>query len=170
PILIRAAGRQADILLKFCKSSGLYRRAIGVDGAPTGNAGDEVARSYDQCFVILGLSTWNRLSPSARQEAAIEDCWQALSTTLTDPQTGLLLEDDTVTDPAAPDAPPRSQNPHMHLYEACLQSYEMTGNALWLERATHLRNLSLRHFFDDDTDSLAEFISPDLSALAGLTG
>ncbi|RJE78603.1 hypothetical protein, partial [Paracoccus sp. JM45] len=36
PILIRAAGRQADILLKFCKSSGLYRRAIGVDGAPTG--------------------------------------------------------------------------------------------------------------------------------------
>jgi len=170
PALVRAARRQAAILPKFRKGPGLYRRAVNAEGDPTGMPADEVARSYDQCFIILGLATWNKLSPSAENQAEIDACWQALSTTLTDPETGLLLEDDTVTDPAAPDAPPRSQNPHMHLYEACLQSYEMTGEGIWLTRATVLRDTALRHFLDDDTDSLAEFVAPDLSPLAGELG
>jgi mannose-6-phosphate isomerase len=168
--MVRAARRQADMLVKFRKGAGLYRRAINAAGEPTGCFSDEISRSYDQCFVILGLSTWNRIEPSAENLAEIEACWRALSTTLTDPETGLLLEDDSVTRPAANDAPPRSQNPHMHLYEACLQSYQMTGDATWLTRATMLRKTALRHFFDDDTDSLAEFVAPDLSPLAGDLG
>jgi mannose-6-phosphate isomerase len=170
PALVQAARRQAGMLPKFRKGPGLYRRAINAAGHPTGLPADEVARSYDQCFIILGLSTWNKIEPSAENQAEIDACWLSLSTTLTDPETGLLLEDDTVTDPAAPDAPPRSQNPHMHLYEACLQSYEMTGDATWLTRATTLRKIALRHFLDDDTDSLAEFVAPDLSPLAGEAG
>lgn len=165
PALKAAAGRQVAVLDRFRKAPGLYRRMIARDGTR-----DDVARSYDQSFVILGLSTWNRLSPSAAVAAEIEACWQALTTTLTDPVTGLLLEDDSVTDPGAPDAPPRAQNPHMHLYEACLQAFEMSGNPLWQARAADLRLLGLRHFLDERTGSIAEFRTPDLRPLPGAEG
>lgn len=166
PALQAAAGRQVAVLERFRKAPGLYRRMIGHEGG----SGEDVARSYDQTFVLLGLSTWNRLAPAAAVEAEIAACWQALATTLTDPATGLLLEDDSVTDPAAPDAPPRAQNPHMHLYEACLQAFEMSGNPLWQVRAADLRARALRHFLNRETGSIAEFLTPDLHPLPGADG
>ena len=166
PALTAAAKRQVAVLDRFRKAPGLYRRMVARDGQPL----DDVARSYDQAFVILGLSTWNRLAPSSVVEAEIEACWHALTTKLTDQVTGLLLEDDTVTNPAAADAPPRAQNPHMHLYEACLQAFEMTGNPLWQGRAANLRALALQHFLDRDTGSIAEFLTPDLRPLPGADG
>lgn len=166
PALKAAAGRQVAMLDCFRKAPGLYRRMAARDGQPL----DDVARSYDQTFIILGLSTWNRLAPSPMVEAEIEACWQALATKLTDPVTGLLLEDDTVTDPAAPDAPPRAQNPNMHLYEACLQAFEMTGNLLWQLRAASLRAIALQHFLDQSHGSIAEFLTPGLRSLPGTEG
>lgn len=166
PAMKAAAGRQVAILDRFRKAPGLYRRMVSRDGQPL----DDVARSYDQTFVILGLSTWNRLARSPLVEAEIEACWQALATKLTDPVTGLLVEDDTVTDPAAPDALPWAQNPIMHLYEACLQSFEMTGNPVWQGRAASLRTIALRHFLDQSHGSIAEFLTPDLLPLPGAEG
>lgn len=166
PALTAAAGRQVAVLPRYRKAPGLYRRMIGRDGQPL----DDLARSYDQTFVLLGLATWNRLAPSASVAQEIEACWQALSTTLTDPATGLLLEDDGVAAPAAPDAPPRAQNPHMHLYEACLQAFEMSGDPLWQTRAADVRCLALRHFLDAQTGSIAEFLTPDLRPLPGADG
>lgn len=164
PVMIDAANKLAAFLPKFCKARGLYRCAIAPDGTPTGKPADEVARSYDQTFVILGLVTWNQLSPSDDTLALVDDCWDALQTTLTDPATGLLRNNDMGTDPNP------AQNPHMHLYEACLQSYRMTKNATWLDRAADLRITGLKHFFDEGTGSLAEFITPDLSPLDGVDG
>ncbi|MDO5613079.1 MAG: AGE family epimerase/isomerase [Paracoccus sp. (in: a-proteobacteria)] len=166
PALKAAAGRQVVVLDRFRKAPGLYRRMVARDGRPP----DDVARSYDQTFVILGLSTWNRLAPSLTVQAEIDACWTALKTTLTDPATGLLLEDDSVTDPAAPTAPPRAQNPHMHLYEACLHACEMSGDLRWHGRAAELRARALKHFFDRDTGSIAEFLTPDLRPLSGPDG
>ncbi len=166
PALKAAAGRQVALLDRFRKAPGLYRRMVARDGQPL----DNVARSYDQTFVILGLSTWYRLAPSPGVEAEIEACWQALANRLTDPVTGLLVEDDTVIEPSAPDAPPRAQNPHMHLYEACLQAFAATGNPLWQGRAADLRAVALRHFLDQRHGSMAEFLTPDLCPLPGAAG
>lgn len=166
PALKAAAQRQVTVLERFRKAPGLYRRMIARSGQPL----DDVARSYDQTFVILGLSTWNRLAPDHAVETEIEACWQALTTTLTDPITGLLLEDDSVADPAALDAPPRAQNPHMHLYEACLQAFEMSGDPRWQTRAADLRALALRYFLDEDTGSIAEFLAPDMRPLPHADG
>ena len=164
PELTEAAGRQATYLLRFRKRPGLYRRALGRDGLPNGHAADEIACSYDQTFVILGLVTWNRLSPAPDLAAEIEACWEVVTTTLTDPATGLLRNDDAAT------ASNPAQNPHMHLYEACLQAHEMTGEARWLTRATSLRALALRHFFDQDSGSIAEVLTADLRPLSGSDG
>jgi len=168
--LTAAAKRQLAMLRRFRKPTGLYRRAVAGDGAATGRPADELARSYDQSFVLLGLATWNRLCPSAAVEEECETCWRAIEAGLTDPATGLLLEHDGLADPAAPDAPPRAQNPHMHLYEACLQAHEMTGNPVWTARAARLRDLALRHFLDEDSGSIVEFLAPDLSPLPGMAG
>jgi mannose/cellobiose epimerase-like protein (N-acyl-D-glucosamine 2-epimerase family) len=157
-------------LPRFRKSSGLYCRALTPDGSATGKPGDGVARSYDQSFVILALATWLRRRPSPEFEAELDNCWAAIETHLCDPAAGLLLEDDSVSDPGHPDAPMWAQNPHMHLYEAALQAFEMTGRPEWLDRASALRAVALRHFFDKASGTIVEFLAPDLSPLAGEPG
>ncbi|MBS9721413.1 AGE family epimerase/isomerase [Tianweitania sp. BSSL-BM11] len=170
PRLLEAARRQAAFLVRFRKDEGLYRRALSASGEATDEAADLIARSYDQTFVILGLATLNGLSPSPATEAEIEACWQALQTRLTDPETGLLLESDAVSDPAAADAPNRAQNPHMHLYEACLQAFEVSGKPVWLSRAASVRSLALQYFGDAETGSIAEWRAPHLGPATDTSG
>lgn len=170
PAMTATAERAYAFLPHFRKDTGLYCRAVNRDGGVTGVPADRLARSYDQSFVILALSTWMRLQPSAEAAAELEHCWQAIGQHLTDPATGLLLEDDGVTDPAATDAPNRAQNPHMHLYEAALQAFEMTGQPRWLERASKLREVALRYFLDPQTGTVTEFLTPTLEQLPGKDG
>ncbi|HEV7415179.1 MAG TPA: AGE family epimerase/isomerase, partial [Tianweitania sediminis] len=117
-----------------------------------------------------GLATWNAIAPSSEVGAKLEACWELLSTRLTDPATGLLLEHDAVAEPSAPHAPHRAQNPHMHLYEACLQAFEVSRESIWMSRAASTRSLALRHFHDTETGSIAEWRAPDLRPLQDATG
>jgi mannose/cellobiose epimerase-like protein (N-acyl-D-glucosamine 2-epimerase family) len=164
PALVRAADRQASALPPFRKAPGLYQRALAPDGTQTGDMADRVARSYDQTFVLLALVTWDRLSPSPATKAEIDACWHALTDVLTDKTTGLLRNDDS-EDPTPP-----AQNPHMHLYEACLQAHEMTGQPQWMARASALRARTLQHFLDTESGSIAEWIALDLGPLSGPYG
>lgn len=164
PVLISLARKQVEFLTYFRKAKGLYRSKVARDGGTTGRAIDEAARSYDHTFIILGLVTWNRVSPSNETVTLIDDCWEALQSHLTDPVTGLLRNDDI----GANTAP--AQNPHMHLYEACLQANRMTDDAIWLSRAANLRTLAIQHFFDQESGSIAEFLTPDLQFLSGAKG
>lgn len=165
PALIEAAQKQVRFLNWFLKAPGLYRCKVNRDGTPTGNSeDDEVARSYDQTFVILGLVTWNKISPSEDVTTLIEDCWTTLRTQLTEPATGLLLNDDSGSKTGY------AQNPHMHLYEACLQGFRMTQDDVWLARAADLRKIGLRYFMDNVSGSIAEFLTADLQPLPGAAG
>lgn len=165
-----AAQAARDALPVFRKSTGLYCRAVARDGRLGRDTADQIATSYDQCFVILALSTWGRLHPSEDTAAELESCWAAIETHLVDPVTGLLLEHDAVADPADPAAPNRAQNPHMHLYEAALQAFEMTGLPVWLTRAQDMRAKGLEYFFDAETGTLTEFLTPDLAVLPARDG
>lgn len=153
----------------FRKKPGLYCLARNAEGQQTADSQDELTRSYDQSFVILGLATWGRLHPT-EAGAELEACWSILDGQLTDPATGLLLEHNALPDPKAPSAPARAQNPHMHNYEAALQAFEMTGNMKWLERAASMRAKGLEYFFDHDSGTITEFVAPDLSILPGREG
>ena len=164
------AARIAREAVRFFRiSPGLYCVASTAAGEPTGYAGDRQARSYDQSFVIMGLSTWAKLHPGEDEEE-LTACWHALEQYLTDPETGLLLEHNNVNAPSAPTAPRRAQNPHMHNYEAALQAYEMTGEGAWLDRAARMRAKGLEFFFDDASGTIREFIAPDLEQLTGRNG
>jgi len=170
PVFKAAADVAKDALQAFQKSPGLYRRAQVDTQNINQSADDNLAFSYDQTFVILGLSTWGRLDPTQDVSDELESCWQAIENHLTDAATGLLLEHDEVTDPKHKDAPWRAQNPHMHLYEAALQAYEMSQNPVWLERAKHIRAKGLEFFFDHNTGTLIEFIAADLKTLSARDG
>lgn len=159
-----------DALPAFLKAPGCYSRARNANKQPTDNAEDNLAMSYDQTFVILGLSTWGKLNPTDNVQHELEACWSAIETHLTDLKTGLLLEHDNLAEPTNPNAPPRAQNPHMHLYEAALQAYEMTEDSVWLERAMQMRSKGIEFFYDQSTGSIIEFIAPDLSSLNNVTG
>ena len=170
PVFHDAARVARDALRVFQKAPGSYSRARSSDKQLTGKADDNLALSYDQSFVILGLATWGRLNPDDDINPELEACWLAIQNKLTDSATGLLLEHDKLPDPAHPTAPQRAQNPHMHLYEASLQAYEMTGRPIWLERARQLRAKGLEYFFDLKTGTIVEFIAPDLGTLEGRSG
>jgi len=160
-----AARVARDALPAFEKSPGCYSRARAANKQHTGNIDDSLAMSYDQSFVILGLSTWGKLNPDDNIEHELEACWSALETNLTDNATGLLLEHDSLINPTDQSAPPRAQNPHMHLYEAALQAYAMTGRSIWLDRARQMRIKGLEYFYDHTTGTIIEFIASDLTML-----
>lgn len=172
PILRAGAHRAYEFLTRSILDleSGGYVRAVARDGASTERVTDRVVRSYDQSFVVLALVTYGRLAPSETIARQLSDCWSFIEARLTDPQTGLLLEDDTIMDPAALGAPLRAQNPHMHMFEATLQAFEMTGNSVWMDRADRLLASALRHFLDPETGTIMEFRAPDLSVAPGAQG
>lgn len=169
PRFYEAAEIARESLDAFKKVPGQYCFARRADGAPTGIKRDERTRSYDLSFVILALSTWNKLSLN-KDKGELEACWDYLETSLTDPATGLLLEDDQLDQPSALSAPPRAQNPHMHNFEAALQAFEMSGETHWLNRAAKMRVKGLQYFLDEDSGTIREFISPDLTLLSGRDG
>ncbi len=186
PVFKDAAKVAREALPLFRDTHGGYCRAISTstsvsDARDTshddghidhlsGEHGDERVFSYDQSFVILGLATWEHLLPDVDETLEIESCWSALETRLTDPKTGLLLEHNEVRDASIADTPPRAQNPHMHLYEAALQAFEMTRKPIWLDRAKQMRIKGLEYFYDANSGSIIEFIAPDLGALPGRDG
>lgn len=170
PVFHDAARVAYEAIAKFRKPNGTYCRARSIKGGPTSDPADELAYSYDQSFVILGLAIWRKLHPEKGVKAELQAYWSALENQLTDPATGLLLEHDGLTDPAAADAPYRAQNPHMHLYEAALQAFEMTGETVWLTRAKSMRAKGLEYFFDQDSGTITEFLAPDLTVLPGRAG
>lgn len=167
---IDAAEIARDALPAFLKTPGSYARARSANKKVTSDAADNLALSYDQSFVILGLSTWGQLNAANNVDPELEACWSAIENNLTDNATGLLLEHDGLSNPAHHTSPCRAQNPHMHLYEAALQAYEMTKIPVWLERAKRMRSKGLEYFFDQDTGTLIEFIAPDLGNLPGRDG
>lgn len=51
----------------------------------------------------------------------------------------------------------RRQNPHMHLFEACLALFETTGSEEVLARCRALCDLAHRNFIDEETGAIREF-------------
>lgn len=174
PAFTEAAITARESLPMYRHINGGYCRAISSSNSAanddTDNRSDKLMFSYDQSFVILGLTTWEHIHPSNDETQEIESCWSAIETQLTDSETGLLLEHNEVHNAAQADAPQRAQNPHMHLYEAALQAFEMSGKPIWLDRAKQMRNKGLEYFYDKQSGSIIEFIAPDLDALPGREG
>ncbi|MGR3497695.1 MAG: AGE family epimerase/isomerase [Limimaricola soesokkakensis] len=156
-----AIHRYLDTALR--DEDGGYRVAALASGAPSAAPEHALRRTYDQSFALLALVTLRRAAPEAVPEGRVEACWNFISTRLTDPATGALWEDDAMAARGPWPGELRAQNPHMHMIEALLQAHEMTGEAVWRDRAAGLVEVGLRHFLDPDTGAIREFTGHDLA-------
>lgn len=65
---------------------------------------------------------------------------------------------------------PRRQNPHMHLFEAMMTWYDISGDEIWMKRAADIFTLFERHFFDPKYHIIREFFGSDWKISPGELG
>ena len=147
----------------------MVKRWLAADGAPgwvfsvtaSGAVVDTRRDLYAHAFVIFGLAWALRLEPNPRFTAAIDDTLRFLDDAFFDPAHGGYWD----RLPGARDV--RSQNPHMHLFEALIELYEITGNASVLERCRVLDKLATERFISRDHTCLRESFHGDWSVAPG---
>lgn len=178
PIRVRVQARQT-IVYAYAKRLGwegpwreaieagvnaMEQRCIRPDGGvrhlldPFGASLDPRADLYDTAFMIFAFAEAGRalgrpelIASAARHVAWIEHRWR-------DAAGGF---DQGEVNPA----PPRRQNPHMHLFEAMLALHEITGNEEHLARGSAIAALFRNKFFNEKAGVLTEFFDADWTAM-----
>ena len=133
--------------------------------APDGSVIDGRRDSYDHAFVLLALAYMHKATGRGDVEKAFARTIDFLDEKLADARHGGYFEAHPV-----PGDQPRRANPHMHLLEAWLASYELTGDPSFLRRADKIVDLFDRRFVDEETWTLTEFFGADWCRLADERG
>ncbi len=129
---------------------------------PDGEPLDVLRDTYDQAFMLFGLAATAQAGfPHALVLA--RRTVEFLDASLADPKAGGYFE-------GLPASLPRRSNPHMHLLEAMLALFEVTGEVDWLQRADRIAALFERRFFDHQNGTLGEYFSRDLMLAQGERG
>ena len=134
----------------FGSPSSGYRFAL----CESNDSKSEAINLYEQAFALLGFAWHYKLAADEHSLHSMEAIYQRISAYLWDTAKGgfFLTEGNAVN---------KGQNPHMHLFEALMVSYEHTDNPIWLERATKIYQLFQTHFMQND--HLTEFFLADFS-------
>ena len=150
----------------------MIRRHWGANGEPgwvysvarDGAIVDATRASYTQAFALYGLAWAYRLEPEARFLALADQTFAFMDRHLTLPPHGGFLNH------TGPDAGGRRQNPHMHLFEAALAWYDVTGESRFLARADQIFQLFENKFFQPDTSILVENFKANWQPASGARG
>jgi len=119
-----------------------------------GDVLDATEDLYDQAFVLLALAYAHEIG-HAKAYALCEETLNFLDLHLADAQAGGYFET------PIGERPFRRSNPHMHLIEAYLSWFDVTGEVRFLERAGKIADLFQTRFFDADYWSLGEYFTHD---------
>lgn len=144
---------------------GGFRFSVDPDGTGPADDASRLRRTYDQSFALLALVTLRKAAPERVSRETVESLWHFIDTRLTDRQTGGFFEDDRMAREGAQPGALRGQNPHMHMLEALLQAYEMSGDAVWLDRAAAIVSVAEKYLIDPETGAVREFVGHDLGVL-----
>ena len=149
------ARRALDVLVNDCRRpDGLYGKMV----RPSLGLTDDTAMAYDTAFALLSFAMAYRTFGWDSARDAGEQLSQAIDQHLMrTPEEGGAAE--TLPTPTI-----RTQNPHMHLTEASLAWFEVTGETRSLERAQSIVSFVESRFYRDDLGLLVEeFDIPDQS-------
>lgn len=146
------------IAAKGRTARGGWVRALNHDGT----VADATEDAYDHACVLLALA---HAAKAGNAEAARlgTETFSFLDS---------HLEDDRLTGFLETSAGEglRRTNPHMHLLEAFLSWYEMTGEKSYLRRAARIIDLFRNHFFDTESWTLGEYFDHDWKPAPGDEG
>jgi mannose/cellobiose epimerase-like protein (N-acyl-D-glucosamine 2-epimerase family) len=156
-----AVGAGIEVLLtRALRPDGGTRHLLGPNGAPL----DERRDLYDAAFVLLALSEAARalelrsdlIAAGERLEGWIHWYWHNVE--------GGFEEGEVSP------APPRRQNPHMHLFEALLSFYDTTKAEIHLERANALGRLFREKLFNQERGALPEYYDESWRPMSDAAG
>lgn len=126
-----------------------------------GSVLDPTRDAYDQAFALLASAWVYRLDRDPGTLSWAYRTLEFMDARMSSPFGGY--------EEAIPTRAPRRQNPHMHLYEALLCLYEVSGDPSFLQRASRLQMLLESHFVSD-TGALREYFGPALEPMVGADG
>lgn len=109
-------------------SKGLYAWTL-----EQGRIEDATAMAYGQAFVLLARSHAHRIGLCTGQDVA--DAFDAMEHAFYEPQHQAYADEIT---PSGELIGYRGQNANMHMCEACLAAFEVTGQTRFMDRATSL--------------------------------
>jgi mannose/cellobiose epimerase-like protein (N-acyl-D-glucosamine 2-epimerase family) len=124
---------------------------------PAGAIANSMRDTYDHAFVLLALSTAYQLDNDAQIRDEIESLLAFLDTALRSPHGGFIE--------AIPATLPRRQNPHMHLLEAMIATFDATGDPAYQSRAGELFGLFIANLYDPRRQILGEYFEEDWSKI-----
>lgn len=139
----------------------IRRHAWAPDGRPgwahclaqSGEVTDPKRDLYDHAFALHALAWMAKATGADRYRLWIDETLAAVDTLMAAPAGGWAESDGHQL--------PRRQNPHMHMFEACLALYETSGEARHLARAGEIAGLFRTRFFDESLNILREFFGPE---------
>lgn len=148
-----------DFLTRFGRSSsGGWVRALNIDGS----IADPVEDAYDHAFILLAMAHAHKSGHKAAATLGRET-FAFIDENLEDERLHGFHE-------TAQGSDFRRANPHMHLLEAFLAWYQVTGDRAYLRRAARIIALFRSHFFDPDSWTLGEFFDEDWQPAPGEKG
>ncbi len=127
------------------------------DGAPQ----DTHLDLYAQAFLILAFSQYAKATGNAEVANFAHDTAHLIDRhfRIAD-QPGFY---EALNADLAPILKLRRQNPHMHLFEACLFAFDVSQEEIYAKLAHEIYALFKNHFFDTATGTLGEFFEDDLT-------
>lgn len=164
------AGPASDLIdhgIRFLTANGRTKRGGWVRSFnPDGSVADATEDTYDQSFMLLALAHAHKAGHAEAQGLA-QETFAFIDQYLVDPGCAGYLE---VVDGVGEKPGLRRANPHMHLLEAFLTWYEITGNRNYLERAARIVDLFRHRFFDAENWTLGEFFNENWERAPGVDG
>ena len=158
--------RAADLVaLGVAALSGPCRREDGLVGkllsTETGALQDETPDLYDTAFALFALAEASQNDATSHGVSATsQSILSALDKHMKDAENGGYAE-------ALPRPDQRRQNPHMHLFEACLALDKTFPDNGHLARAEEIHGLFLNKFTCSPDGLLGEYFRPDWSQETG---
>ncbi|BDX00648.1 AGE family epimerase/isomerase [Maricaulis maris] len=136
----------------------LEQRAKAPDGSggwvhrltDSGGVEDSTRDLYDHTFILLALAWLYRLTHDPRYRREAEAILAFLDADLRHVHGGYA---ESVGAPTLT----RRQNPHMHFFECMLAWHAVTGDRMWLDRASEVLGLLVTRFIDSASGCLMEF-------------
>lgn len=130
--------RGADLFFATCararhRDGGFVHRL-----SPAGDILDATRDAYDQAFALLAAGWIFRLTGDTRALDAAHETLDFMQRDMAHPHGGFVE--------ALPPRTPRRQNPHMHLFEALLVLFEVSGNVAFIDAARRIISLFATRF------------------------
>lgn len=148
----------------------LEGKAWAPDGKPgwvmklnaDGSVADPTRDLYEQAFALLALAWVYRATGETRALDLARRTLEFIDAEMAHSQGGWLE--------SVPDrAPPRRQNPHMHMFEASLALFDATEDQSHLERAGSILSL-MRKYWIAESGALLELFEADWTRFGGRGG